>query len=205
MSDEFYLRDSRSNTGSNLMFWAVGGGYTSDLSRAEVFTKSAAESQHNCRNSDVPMRKDLIDTCAREVVDMQLLRKDVEMPEIGDSFYVQVTGMYDGNDVFWVSRNGGASTRLSEAVIYDGQLLLESMIRNGSLRGWPTDFIESKARKSVSIEDIDISRILRAGGIKINKPKPVPKYVTRCGHCGIFLSERQQYEDCQKCGGDNRP
>lgn len=205
MSDEFYLRDSRSNVGSNLLFWAIGGSYTSDLSMAEVFTKDGAERQHNSRNSDVPMRKDLTDTFAREVVDMQLLRKDVAMPEIGDSFYVQVVGRYDGNDVFWVCKNGGASTRLSEAAIYDGQTLLESMMRNENLRGWPTGFIEAKARKAVSMEDIDIARILRAGGIRIAKPKRIPKYVARCGHCGRFLSEMQRYDDCQNCGGDNRP
>lgn len=35
---EFYLRDSRSNTGANVMFWREKGGYTTNVAEAEVFT-----------------------------------------------------------------------------------------------------------------------------------------------------------------------
>jgi hypothetical protein len=42
MTEElFYLRDTRSNTGSSAMFWGLNGnGYTTDLTKAEKFTRA---------------------------------------------------------------------------------------------------------------------------------------------------------------------
>ncbi|MFG0851903.1 hypothetical protein ACF8R4_12950 [Pseudomonas sp. FYR_2] len=36
---QFYLQDSRSHVGDGLMFWALGGGYTTNLDKAELFTQ----------------------------------------------------------------------------------------------------------------------------------------------------------------------
>lgn len=50
MTDCFYLQDSRQIVGNDMMWWAKDGlGYTSDVSKAEVFTKEDAQRHHNGR------------------------------------------------------------------------------------------------------------------------------------------------------------
>lgn len=76
MSDQFYLQDSRQIVGNDMMFWALAGGYTSDVSKAEVFTREKAQRQHNCRETDIPWPKDYIDGKTRPAVDVQYVRRD---------------------------------------------------------------------------------------------------------------------------------
>jgi hypothetical protein len=76
MSDEFYLQDSRSYVGNDMLFWAKGGnGYTTDISKAEVYTKTRAVAQHQSRISDIPWPKAYIDAKTRPAVDMQYVSK----------------------------------------------------------------------------------------------------------------------------------
>ena len=39
MADLFYLQDSRSNVGTGAMWWQEGGGYGTNLDRAEAFNR----------------------------------------------------------------------------------------------------------------------------------------------------------------------
>lgn len=69
---DFYLQDSRSYTGNDLMFWAKGGnGYTSDLRRAQVYSMESAQRQHQARPTDIPWPVEYIQSRARPVVDHQ--------------------------------------------------------------------------------------------------------------------------------------
>lgn len=70
----FYLRDTRSNTGSSCMFWAENGnGYTTNLDRAHVYTLEEAQSHFNDRHTDVPLSKALVDELVTVRVDHQYL------------------------------------------------------------------------------------------------------------------------------------
>lgn len=76
MIDEFYLQDSRSYCGNDVMFWAKGGrGYTSDVSKAQIYTKAQAVAQHQIRETDIPWPKSYIDKKTRPAVDMQYIRR----------------------------------------------------------------------------------------------------------------------------------
>lgn len=76
MSDQYYLQDNRTIVGNCMMFWRAGGGYTSNVSEAEVFTKDAAIKQNQCRGSDVPWPKPYIDARLRQTVDVQYVREE---------------------------------------------------------------------------------------------------------------------------------
>jgi rubrerythrin len=73
MNEElFYLQDSRSYVGNDILWWAKKGmGYTTDLTKAEVYTKEQAVRQHQCRETDRPWPKSYIDQHTRPAVDMQ--------------------------------------------------------------------------------------------------------------------------------------
>lgn len=76
MSDQFYLQDSRSYVGNDMLFWAVdGNGYTTDMRKAQVYTKAEAVAQHRQRKTDIPWPKDYIDARTRPAVDMQYVKR----------------------------------------------------------------------------------------------------------------------------------
>ncbi|CAE6821661.1 hypothetical protein R70006_06230 [Paraburkholderia domus] len=75
VSELFYLQDSRSYVGNDVLWWAQKGhgGYTTDLRNARLFTREEAQAQHNARESDIPWPKEYIDARTRPAVDMQYI------------------------------------------------------------------------------------------------------------------------------------
>lgn len=75
-ADEFYIQDSRDYVGNDMLFWALGGnGYTTDLRKAQVYSKADAVKQHEMRITDIPWPKDYIDAKTRPAVDFQHVKR----------------------------------------------------------------------------------------------------------------------------------
>jgi len=73
--EQYYLQDNRSYVGNDILWWAKDGrGYTTDLSKAHVYTKDEAISQHQSRETDIPWPKEYVDQKTRPTVDMQYVR-----------------------------------------------------------------------------------------------------------------------------------
>lgn len=83
MSKLFYLQDSRGSgcVGNDLLFWKLGGGYTTDISKAEVFSRNSAMGQNRSRDTDIPWPKEYVDSKIRSVVDIQNLDYSEAMGE----------------------------------------------------------------------------------------------------------------------------
>ena len=82
--DEFYLQDSRSYVGNDVLWWALeGNGYTTDLSKAQTYTKEEAQRMHTSRPSDIPWPKPYIDAKTRPAVDMQCIKRDEALAGTG--------------------------------------------------------------------------------------------------------------------------
>lgn len=82
--NEFYLQDSRSYVGNDVLWWAHGGnGYTTDLSKAQIYTKEDAQRMHTSRPSDIPWPKPYIDAKTRPAVDMQYIKRDEALTGTG--------------------------------------------------------------------------------------------------------------------------
>jgi len=80
----YYLQDNRSYVGNDILWWAKkGAGYTTDINKAEVYTKEKAMSQHRCRETDIPWPKDYIDQKTRPAVDMQYVNIDIALQGTG--------------------------------------------------------------------------------------------------------------------------
>lgn len=78
-SNQYYLQDSRDFVGNDMLFWRLGGGYTTDVSQAEIFTKESALKQHRDRETDVPWAVEYIDGITRPAVDVQYADKDFSL------------------------------------------------------------------------------------------------------------------------------
>ena len=80
----FYLQDSRSFVGNDVLWWRKGGnGYTTDLREAETYTEADAQRLHVARNSDIPWPKDYIDDRSRPAVDFQKLKRVEALADTG--------------------------------------------------------------------------------------------------------------------------
>lgn len=82
--DEFYLQDSRSYVGNDMLFHAIDGmGYTTDMRKAHVFNKDEAIYHHQMRSTDIPWPKAYIDAKTRPAVDMQYVKRDEALAGTG--------------------------------------------------------------------------------------------------------------------------
>jgi hypothetical protein len=84
MDDLYYLQDSRSYVGNDVLWWAKdGNGYTTDLSKAHVYSKADAILHHEMRSTDIPWPKAYVDAKTRPAVDMQYIKRDEALAGTG--------------------------------------------------------------------------------------------------------------------------
>lgn len=77
--DQYYLQDSRDFVGNDMLFWMLGGGYTTDVNQAEIFTRDSALQRHIKRETDIPWPKNYIESITRTVVDVQYVDKEIAL------------------------------------------------------------------------------------------------------------------------------
>ena len=122
---EFFVQDSRSLLGSVMMFWKQGGGYTSDLNKAEVFTRTRALRQNQCRETDKPWPADYLRSLSHPIVDMQLLRggygKLTDDLDPNTPCVAVISGKFDGNSIFYIAEDGAETKNLDKARVYDAK------------------------------------------------------------------------------------
>jgi hypothetical protein len=81
---DFYLQDSRSYVGNDVLWWAFGGkGYTTDVSKAQIYSSSEAQQMHRSRPTDIPWPKEYIDGKTRPAVDMQYINRATALAGTG--------------------------------------------------------------------------------------------------------------------------
>ena len=206
MDDQFYLQDSCNNTGDGLMFWAQGGGYTTNLDRAEIRTQASAVGQHQCRETNVPWPKAYIDARAHSGVDCQYVQPDeaAAATEGETRFYAAYHREWNGNDLVFMSLEGGRNSNLLPAKTFSA-----GHVDGLASRGYqplPLAYINAKARRLVHAGNVSIKEALRGTGIKLVKPKKPRKEVFNCVGCGRFITDLQRYqENCRNCGTSNTP
>jgi hypothetical protein len=193
----FYLRDSRGNTGSSAMFWSLAGGYTTDLSKAEKFTREKAIDQYKCRETDIPLRCDLVDQFAYLAVDMQYLPATTNP---SDSNCLLLGNDFDGNNVLFVAP--GVKTynfgKISPVSLVDTYAL---MSKDNRIACYSYEAIEKLARRVVSASFLETKKMLRKAKIKYIRPQVLTKERYRCcgDGCGRFVTESQYYGGCPNC------
>lgn len=204
MSKLFYLRDTRSNTGSNASFWAKKGSYTTNLNDAEVLTEEDALRQHKSRETDLPVAVEFVTGKTRQRVDFQYLDASPTLRD-ADKHVVIIGGQWDGNDVPFVGENG-RTFEFDEAKVFELEQGCVLAATNYNYRIYPYDDIKAIVRLTVDAAHVQPKACADFAGFTLNEPPKCRKPVYRCDGCGVFMSEYQRYtSDCRKCGCDNRP
>ena len=205
MSELFYLRDSRSDTGSSAVFWCVdGGGYTTDLSKAWKLTREDAISYHNCRETDIPLRCDLVDKHSYLAVDCQLVDSDEMAPADGDHLVYQVPESWDGNNIMFASEDGN-SYDYGKARVYDRRQFLHGCIP------LKKSCIDEIARPVVDSSKVPTNKMLRKAKIKMNprllkrRSRPTTgKTRGNCPVCGKVAWDYNPYDPVYCKDHDNK-
>jgi antitoxin component of MazEF toxin-antitoxin module len=210
MDDQFYLQDSRSYVGDGLSFWAFGGGYTTNLENAEIFSLSGATDQHECRETDIPWPKAYVDARARVGVDCQYVKlaESLDQYSSATEFYIQKPQCWNGNNLIWMTPDGSFSSDLLKAAVVRDTETIRMIGRFGNSGAviWPKAYIDAHARRLVERDDVNLKKALSGTGVVLIKPKRPRMMMFNCDGCGRFISDAQRYrEDCRNCGTSNTP
>lgn len=204
MTKQYYLRDTRSNVGSNAQFWNEKGGYTTNLKAAEVFSEEQALRLHRTRETDLPVAVEFIAGKTRQRVDCQDVNPSPTLRD-SDKHVVILNGRWDGNDVLFVGENI-FTFNFEDVVVFDLEEACELCTTNPNLRIHPYDDMAAIARTTIDAKHLDPKACADFAGFTLNEPPKPRKPVYRCEGCGVFMSEYQRYvSDCRNCGTDNRP
>jgi hypothetical protein len=203
MDELFYLRDSRSDVGTSAVFWAVdGGGYTSNLSKAWKLTREEAISRHNSRETDIPLRCDLVDQHAYLAVDCQLVDAEKMTPTEGDEIVYQAPKCWDGNNIMFAAEIGN-SYNYGQAKTFAKPCIDTKYI---PLRKSAIDAI---ARPVVASHLVPTKQLLRKAKIKMNSrlraSRPTSgKTRGNCPVCGKVAWDYNPYEPIYCKDHDNK-
>lgn len=196
----FYLRDSRGNTGSSCMFWAENGnGYTTNLDRAHVYTLEEAQRHFNDRHTDVPLSKALVDELVTVRVDHQYLDES-QGGEVADGgeYVIHVSrGDYDGNDVYWKAERG-CTVNLSDALVLTKDEAEQAMRFLDDAVIYPFLYAVSISRRTFQARNVNERRMITAAGIrkpKLRRERPTTGRTRgNCPDCGKVTWGLNPYE-----------
>lgn len=200
MSQEklFYLQDSRSNVGTNVSFWRKGGaGYGCGLGELETYTLEEAQRQHDCRETDIPLLKELVDKLSISAVDCQVLPESEPIDNNGE-YVIQIKGHWNGNDILFV---GGyqRTYNYESAKIFTIEEVNRHYSDANIYHFFSKTAIDEISRRTFQEENIDKYRMIRKPGIKLKKPKRA-RYTTgksrgNCPVCGRITWDYNPYEN----------
>jgi hypothetical protein len=195
----YYLRDSRGDTGSSAMFWGITGSYKTSIRDSEKFTREKAIAQYQSRETDIPLRCDLIDPLAYLAIDHQYVKEHYD-PDPDGLYVMQQTGSFDGNHIKFRCEDGSYSYDYSKADVC--KLSPDQAKRTRLL---PKSEMDKLARPVVMSSLIDTGAFLRKAKIKIIRVKKVRetsgKHRHNCPGCSKFVWDYNPYDAplCKSC------
>lgn len=190
----FYKANGK--VGSTVLFWADGGGYVSDLDKAEIFTKESAQSDIDNGwlrgNDEFPLSVKHVNELAEWRIDHQYVKKTYpEFIDPNDEYVVYKTNFFDGNDLsFGVSV--GWDFDYSKANIYsheDADCYVEN--KNPNMVFIPKYHADEIARRTFQVKNINRRKMISGAGLiglrKKRERKTTGKTRTNCIVCGKIV------------------
>ena len=203
INNKFYLQDSRSLTGTNVMFhrknWC---GYGTNLDELEVYTRNEAQADHDFRETDIPLLKSLVDELSILAVDHQVLPES-DTIDPGDKYIIQLKGYWNGNDILFVG--DGHTYNYRKAHVFSKNEADKYSSNSKYLTVFSKKSIDDIARRTFQAGNIDRRKMIFKPGIKLTKPKrkrpTTGKTRGNCPSCGQITWDYNPYEAayCAKC------
>ena len=196
---KFYLQDTRSTVGSNVMWWGKnGGGYVTNIEDAHIYNYEDAKSQNDSRATDLPWLKSYVDSKTKLTVDCQHLKTEevnwnkVSLDSNSISLLITIPRKWDGNDVYWKTLNKD-TTLVSRSTPFTLAAALRTISEDGGVI-WPLQYIFSKAVKRVSLNKLKLSASNKLAETSFKKKRKY--HETYHCTCGKFVSVAEYYGGC---------
>lgn len=198
MEKLFYLRSRHGNCGTNLMFHCKNGqGYTTDLSKLELFTLEKAQKELGYDIKSLPLLASAVDELSINAIDHQHLKKNLNLTDKNNEYIVQVVGFYNGNDIRTVPMIGEEiNFNYSISKVFS----LDDALSHPDLRGviWSKSYLDTLQRKTFQEENLSTRKMITGPGIKYKKPrkkKPDSGMVRwNCPCCGKISWQYNPYD-----------
>jgi len=196
-SNRFYMACLRDTCGSTMAFHGAGGGYVTDLRKAETYTLEQAQGYWG-RDIDLPVCADRVDALATMRVDIQHLRAQGSITEVGCTEYVAFRNhKFDGNDLPWIiDKDGRNSFDYTRAFIVDPRIPYY-----GILTFLPKHLVDAIQRPTFQIKNLNRRKMVQAAGLIIpnsikrnSRRKANPKNMHNCPGCGKISWQYNPYD-----------
>lgn len=195
MTKTFIMACLRDNVGSNTAFHASKGrGYTTDIDKAQKYTKEEAQSYWNsAREFDLPLDFKQVESQAIYKVDMQVIPNSNVINGRG-SYAAFKKGKYDGNDVYWVTSDGSLTTDFSRAHVLNHPL-------SNQFTSFPYYLAEVRQRRTFDHSKINKRKMVQ--GVGLVTPKHIKRQARRvektktmfnCDGCGRISWQHNPYD-----------
>ena len=206
----FIMQDSRSNTGSNAMFWRLGGGYTSNIDEAETFNLEEAQGMHDSRNTDIPLLKRSVEGMAIYKIDCQYLPPPIVNTCNGVRYVAVRRIKFDGNDIYFATNNGGhTSTDFNIAKIICHADLSSGFFSPEMFDIYDYGVLMNIRRRTIEASSINYVEASLNHGIKLKKKKrqkpSTGKNRLNCNNCGRIVWDygHEHPDSCKSCEAKN--
>ncbi len=186
MKDRFYFACLRDNVGGNVAWWAKSGGYTTNVSNAESYSRVDAQRMWNGhREFDMPISADHVDPQTVLKVDMQYVPNESQI--IQDVGYVGFARQrYKGNDLYFIS-DDGLTIDFNQAKMFTAVEARQA----GEYVFLPYELVNAQARKTFDFSKYNRRTMTQGAGLK------TPAHILRARRRKLSNKVRM---NCPVCG-----
>jgi hypothetical protein len=194
MNDRFYLACFRDNVGGNVAFHAKdGAGYVTDISKAEIYSREAAQARWNSlREFDQPISADHVDAATIDKVDCQHIPHVSKVDDPKARYVAYYRDRWDGNDVYWLSRHDTAALSFKQAREFNHADAV-IMATNDALCVLPLKLVLTVVRKTFPMVRFNARIMTQGAGIRL------PEHVKRARRAKRRTSSKTRF-NCPGCG-----
>lgn len=191
----YFLTSRHGNCGSSVMFHNKDEhGYGTNIDNLEVYTAEQAQKHHESYG------RDSLPLLVSKVREKSTIRVDMQYPDIAkglpknelDICVVSIAGSYDGNDMQFMSKDGGYTFNLDEAA----QRCIKDFEKLGVNRiVWSYSYIKNLSRRTFQAQNINTRSLCR--GVKLLRKKNTSdsgKTRMNCPSCGKIHWQYNPYD-----------
>lgn len=203
----FYKANGK--VGSTVLFWADGGGYVSDLDKAEIFTKEDAQTDIDNGwlrdNDEFPLSVERVNELAEWRIDHQYVEKTYpEFTDPNDEYVFYLKGEFNGNDLYF-SNLVGFVLDYSLAISVSGEKLESYLSKGNNYVFVPRYHADEIARRTFQVKNINRRKMISGAGLiglrKKRERKTTGKTRTNCIICGKIVWDYIHPDMQITCGG----
>lgn len=202
MEKLFIMCCTRDQVGTSASWHAQGGGYTTDILKASVYTKEEAQRYWNSgREIDIPVSRKHAYKSSYLAVDCQNV-DSLGLNDYADMYVKAKKGRWDGNNLFFLKEDGSYTNNIESGLyITDKKPEPEecNLIYSFSDVVWASRSVFDWNKYNARVMTQGAGLVIPDRIKKIRRRKPQAQNRINCTKCGVFFYSGNPYQDlCKK-------